>query len=273
MTIPAPNSPNSSGRRPPPSCPPRSPNTPRTPTRQSPNNNSQKLLNDVDLKSITLSPPFSQRHPPSPKRSPSSKSSPSSPQRIRPQANSTTSSGGGKRSRSNSINSCILSEFNTSQRSIHTNNSSPSGSPQRRRTSSNNSKTSSPEKNSSPGQLLMNSNERRELQKDVLLQNSLRRSESGGSERRRSRSNSGRISSEIGETLRTIENDDDDDTYEENVRGIKRIVFLNYVMQYHVYFPKLNLCHGLLLKYWHYGAVYREFIDIHMCWVVFCIMS
>jgi len=67
----------------------------------------------------------------------------------------------------------------------------------------------------------MNSNERRELQKDVLLQNSIRRSESGGSnrsnssERRRSRSNSGgRISSDIGETLRTVENDDD--TYKEN---------------------------------------------------------
>ena len=217
MTIPAaPHTPKSSGRRP--SYPPRSPRTPTTKSpQQSPNNNS-KLLNDVDLKSITLSPPFSQRHPPSPKRSTSSKSSPSSPQHIRPRANSTTSN----RSRSNSINSeSNKKEFNTSQRSIHTNNSSTSGSPQHRRTSSN-SKMPSAEKNSSPGQLLMNNNERIELQKDVLLQNSLRRSESGGSnrsstsDRRRSRSNSDlRISSEIGETLRTVENDDDD-TYKGN---------------------------------------------------------
>jgi len=68
----------------------------------------------------------------------------------------------------------------------------------------------------------MNNTERIELQKDVLLQNSIRRSESGGSNRsnsserrRRIRSISGgRISSEIGETLRTVENDDD--TYKEN---------------------------------------------------------
>ena len=55
----------------------------------------------------------------------------------------------------------------------------------------------------------MNSNERIELQKDALLQNSIRRSESGGSNR-------SSMSERRRETLRTVENDDDNDTYKEN---------------------------------------------------------